>query len=68
MLYQTMSNDQGGWIYDARTRSMAWQKPQISPGDLDQTIQKLAAQGLAMLAVAGILLAIREISRAFAEQ
>ncbi len=63
-----MSNVQGRWIYDPQTRSVVWQKPQVNPNDLDQTIQKLAAQGLAMVAVAGILLVVRELVRAFQEQ
>jgi len=47
---------------------MIWQKPQLNSNDLDQTIEKLAAQGLAMIAVAGVLLLVRELVRALQEQ
>ncbi len=68
ILSLTMSNIQGRWIYDPRTRSMVWRKLPVNPNDLDQAIQKLATQGLAMLAVAGVLLVVRELVRAFQEK
>jgi len=47
---------------------MVWRKLPVNPNDLDQAIQKLATQGLAMLAVAGVLLVVRELVRAFQEK
>ena len=60
---------EGRWVYDPVTRKMVWVKAptnlQAPEQNLDQTIQRLAAKGVAMLVVAGVLLFIRELARSW---
>jgi hypothetical protein len=59
----------GRWIYSPIERKYVWVKlPASFKADeqgIDQTIQRLAAQGIAFLVVAGMIWFARELARSF---
>ncbi len=60
---------EGRWVYSPVERRLVWVRSpstlKAPEQNLDQTIQKLATQGVAMLIVAGVLLFVRELARSW---
>ncbi len=67
--YQGAMIQGGKWVYDPVDRKMVWVRTpsnlKAPEQNLDQTIQQLVAQGVAMVVVAGVLWFVRELVRSW---
>lgn len=65
-------SQQGRWVYDPFAQKYVWVRtPAIVKAirnqsqNLDQAINRMVAQGIALVAVAGVLWFVRELARAW---